>query len=243
MDVAQSSLAAALAAAQALLSDPAGTQEAAAKAVSVLTPFSGVPHPHVPFLTAAALQRLGHYRDAAEHYETALRLLPELIHARTNLIQVCLALEPPQLEAAKKHAEEAVAREPQNPERLFLQALVLERAGKEEHAQRALQRCLALDPRSIKAYVNLDALYLRSGNLQASRALAGLAIREMERSGGAFAFWRHPLQRPPHVHPVRAAQNAKRRVGADACRGRRASRRGRGGMPATSRGWRCSRHT
>ena len=108
------------------------------------------------------------------------------------------------------HAEQAVAREPQNAERFFLQALVLERAGREEPAQRALQRCLALDPRQIKAYVNLDASYLRCGNLQASRALAGLAIREMERSGGAFAFWRHPLQRPPHVHPVRTAQNTKR---------------------------------
>lgn len=198
----------ALGAAKGLLADTTGgdAEALAAKALAVLAPFQNgedTVHPHVPFLTGAALQRLGRHSQAAEHYERSLHLQPELIHARTNLIHAYLALEPPRLDAALRHAEEAVAREPQNAERLWLQAHVLERAGKDELAQRALQRCLVLDPRNIRAYVNLDASYLRAGRVEAARTLAGLALREKERSGGVFSFWQHPLQRPPHVHKVR----------------------------------------
>jgi len=194
-------LADALASAQALLADT--SPEAAAKALSVLAPYQGVPHPHAPFLTGAALQRLGAGAVAAERYERSLELQPELIHARVNLVQVYLSLEPPQLEKALQHAEEAVRREPQNSERFWLHALVLERSGQDEPAQKALQRCLALDPRNVRAYVNLDALLLKAGKSSASRALAGLAIRETQRSAGAFTFWTHPLQRPPHMHKAR----------------------------------------
>ena len=190
----------ALAAAKALLAD--SSREAAAKALGVLAPLQSVRHAHVHFLTGAALQRLGgRDRDAAAQYEHALLLMPELIHARLNLVQLYISLG--QLDVALLHVDEAVLREPHNAERLWLQALVLERAGQAEAAQRALQRCLALDPRNIPAYVNLDALYLKAGKLKESRALAGLAIREAERSGGAFSLWTHPLQRPPHVRQVR----------------------------------------
>ena len=190
----------ALAAAKALLADT--SQEAASKALRVLAPLQSARHAHVHFFTGAALQRLGGRDcDAAAQYEDSLRLCPELIHARTNLVQLYLSLG--QLDAALLHAADAVTREPHNAERLWLQSLVLERAGQAEAAQRALQRCLALDPRNIPAYVNLDALYLKAGKLKETRALAGLAIREAERSGGAFSLWTHPLQRPPHVRKVR----------------------------------------
>ena len=191
----------ALAAAKALLAD-SSRQEAAAQALCLLAPLQSTRHAHVHFLTGAALQRIGgRDRDAAAQYEESLRLCPELIYGRVNLVQLYLSTG--QLDAALQHAAEAVSREPLNADRLWLQALVLERAGQAEAARRALQRCLALDPRNIPAYVNLDALYLKAGKLKESRALAGLAIREAERSGGAFSLWAHPFQRPPHVRKVR----------------------------------------
>jgi len=190
----------ALATAKALLAD--GSQEAASKAYDVLAPLQSTRHAHVHFLTAIALQRMGgRDRDAAAQYEESLRLCPELIYARVNLVQLYTSVG--QLDAALLHAEEAVLREPLNGDRRWLQALVLERAGQAEAAQRALQRCLALDPRNIPAYVNLDALYLKAGKLKESRALAGLAIREAERSKGVFSLWSHPLQRPPHLRKAR----------------------------------------
>lgn len=193
-------LEAALARARLLLS--VASDGAAAEAVAVLAPWQErrCNHPHVPFLLGAALQRLNKLPEAVAAYESALALEPALIFARVNLVHVLLSLQ--RLPAARAHAEEAVAREPTAADRHFLLSLVLMQADDEAGARKALQRCLDMDPRRVEAYVNLDALYLREGNLKACRELAGLAIREAKRSEGAFTLWSHELQRPPHMRQV-----------------------------------------
>jgi hypothetical protein len=105
-----------------------------------------------------------------------------------------------------------VAREPLSAERQFLLALVYTEARQEASARKALQRCVALDPRCVEAYVNLDALYLRAGDLKACRALASMATREARLSGGTFRFWTHPAQRPPHMVQVRGAHATRPRA-------------------------------
>jgi hypothetical protein len=192
---------AALERAKALLADAADGGAAEQEAEAVLRPWQDAGHAHVPFLLGVAFQKQGSFAQARDAYQRALRLEPSLISARTNLVHVLLALR--ELNEAVAHAEEASAREPRSADRLFLLACASSEAGDEARTLKALQRCVALNPRFVAAYVNLDALYLRRGDAQASRALAALALRESRASGGAFRFWNHELQRPPHMMQVR----------------------------------------
>jgi tetratricopeptide (TPR) repeat protein len=178
-----------------------GEGAAADEAAAVLAPWQNAEHAHIHLFTGVAHQKAGRLPQARTSYTRALSAEPALISARTNLVHVLLSLRA--LDEAEAHAAEAAAREPANADRHFLHALVLTEANKEAGAQAALQRCVALNPRCVAAYVNLDALYLRQGKLKACRALAALALREAQLSGGAFQFWTHDMQRPPHVVQAR----------------------------------------
>jgi tetratricopeptide (TPR) repeat protein len=188
----------------------AGGPDEAEAALAALAPWQHAAHAHVHLFTGVAHQKSGRLTLARAAYIRALSAEPALISARTNLVHVLLSLR--KLSDAEAHAAEAVAREPRNADRHFLHALVLTEAHKEDGAQAALQRCVALNPRCVAAYVNLDALYLAAGKLKECRKLAALALHEARLSGGAFQFWTHDMQRPPHVVQVRPRPCPRARV-------------------------------
>ena len=150
-------------------------------------------HPHPPFFLGCVRQQAGKFADAKALYGAALQLQPELLGARSNLVTTLTRLGEDDL--ALHHARLLCELDGANAERWFNRGVVEAGMGRPEAAAGSYRRAVELAPTYREAYVNLDSCLLGLGRLDEARRWAQRAV------DGAFGFWTHPLQRPPHFVP------------------------------------------
>ncbi len=110
------------------------------------------------------------FADAAEAFKRALQKSPTLLPAKINLAIAYLYV--PEIPAARKAAEQALAAAPDAPQPNYVLALIARTEGRAEEALPYLQKVLAQDPKDLGANVTLGQVYLQ--------------MREYEKAAQAF---------------------------------------------------------
>jgi len=105
---------------------------------------------------AVFLEGSGAYKEAARIYERLYRLTGEELLLRKQILNTIRARE---YEKAKALLEEALQKEPNNPQYLSLLAQLLYKMKRYEEAKRILHRLIALRPEA-KSYQLLASIYL-----------------------------------------------------------------------------------
>jgi Tfp pilus assembly protein PilF len=139
-------------------------------------------HPPEPLGSTAhydagiAQVNLRNYAGAVSEFEAAIKLDPDFLAARANLVTVHLLRD--DLAAARRSADELVARAPQSARGLYLRGLTALRAGDADVALRDFGALLASDPRYATAHYDLALAEIKLGRMvDAERELrAALAL-------------------------------------------------------------------
>lgn len=123
-----------------------------------------------------ALVNLRKYPAAAASFEAAIKLDPDFLAARSNLVTVHLLND--DLPAARKAADELIARAPSSARGLYLRGLTALRSGDAQVALRDFGALLAHDPAYATAHYDLALAEIKLGRIDdAERELrAALAL-------------------------------------------------------------------
>ena len=97
------------------------------------------------------------YREAADAFRRALQLEPSLTLARINLGIALFNI--PDLPAAQKELQAAIAAAPNAPQPHYLLGLAAKTQNRAEEAIASFQKVRAIDPEDVGANVNLGQLY------------------------------------------------------------------------------------
>ena len=97
------------------------------------------------------------YKEAADSFKRALQLDPKLALARINL---CIALyNVPDLPAAQREAQAAIALTPNAPQSYYILGLIAKTQSRSDDAVAPFQQVLKLDPNDVGANVNVGQIY------------------------------------------------------------------------------------
>lgn len=110
-----------------------------------------------------ALVNLREYAAAATAFESAIRLDPDFLAARANLVTVHLMAG--DLGAARKSADELIARAPESARALYLRGLTALRSGDAQVALRDFGAMLAHDPAYATAHYDLALAEVKLGRI------------------------------------------------------------------------------
>src|SRR5215208_5519001 len=114
------------------------------------------------------------YREAADSFRRALQLDPSLALARINLGIALFNV--PDLPAAQKELQAAIATAPSAPQPHYLLGLVAKTQNKPEEAIAAFQKVLRIDPNDVGANVNVGQLYAQQRKYPEAIAALRLAV-------------------------------------------------------------------
>jgi len=127
-------------------------------------------------LVANALRDLGRLHEAATHYRRALELRPDF-HEAHLFLGVTLA-DLARFDEALAHQRRAVALRPDWHAALLSLGSLLSKLGLEQAELRhCLERCIALEPGNADGFIALGNDYLRTQELERSRAMFEAAQR------------------------------------------------------------------
>jgi tetratricopeptide (TPR) repeat protein/glutathione synthase/RimK-type ligase-like ATP-grasp enzyme len=142
-------------------------------------------------LVAHTLRELGRLHEATTHYRRAIELQPDLYEAHLFL-GVTLA-DLARFEEAVAHQRRAVALRPDSPKALLSLGSLLSKLGLHQaELRQCLERCVALEPGNADGFIALGNEYLRTQELERSRAM-------FEKAQGL-----RPLLHKPALAPVPA---------------------------------------
>jgi tetratricopeptide (TPR) repeat protein len=110
-----------------------------------------------------ALVNLRQYPAAAAAFEAAIRLDPDFLAARSNLVTVHLMAG--DLAAARKSADELIARAPESARALYLRGLSALRSGDAQVALHDFGAMLARDPAYAAAHYDLALAEIKLGRI------------------------------------------------------------------------------
>jgi cytochrome c-type biogenesis protein CcmH/NrfG len=114
------------------------------------------------------------FADAVEAFKRSLAKDPSLLAAKINLAIAHLYV--PDIPAAKKAAEEALAAAPDAPQPNYLLALLARSEGRAEEALPYVRKVLEKDPRDLGANVTLGQVYLQLRQFEEAAAAFRTAI-------------------------------------------------------------------
>src|SRR5215471_16698052 len=107
-------------------------------------------------LGVALLEQFKH-KEAADSFRRALQLDPKLALARINLAIALFNI--PDLPAAQREAQAAIAMAPNAPQPHYILGLIAKSQARMEDAVGPFQQVLKLDPNDVGANVNLGQIY------------------------------------------------------------------------------------
>jgi len=97
------------------------------------------------------------YKEGADSFRRALQIDPKLVLARINL---AIALyNVPDLVAAQREAQAAIALAPNAPQPYYIQGLIAKTQARMDDAVAPFQQVLKLDPNDVGANINLGQIY------------------------------------------------------------------------------------
>src|SRR6476469_9509365 len=121
----------------------------------------------------ALLEQFKH-KEAADAFRRALQLDPGLVTARINLGIALFNV--PDLPAAQKELQAAVAAAPTAPQPHYVLGLAAKTQNRTEEAIAEFQKVLQIDPNDVGANVNLGQLYAQQRKYQEAISVLRLAI-------------------------------------------------------------------
>ena len=124
-------------------------------------------------LGVALLEQFKH-KDAADAFRRALQLDPGLMVARINLGIALFNI--PDLPAAQKELQTAIAAAPSAPQPHYLLGLAAKTQNRQEPAIASFQKVLQVDPNDVGANVNLGQLYSQQRKYPEAIAALRLAV-------------------------------------------------------------------
>ncbi|HSE19729.1 MAG TPA: FG-GAP-like repeat-containing protein [Pyrinomonadaceae bacterium] len=124
-------------------------------------------------LGVALLEQFKH-KEAADAFRRALQLDPSLITARINLGIALFNV--PDLPAAQKELQAAMAAAPSAPQPHYLLGLAAKTQNKPEEAIASFQKVLRVDPNDVGANVNIGQLYAQQRKYPEAIAALRLAV-------------------------------------------------------------------
>jgi Tfp pilus assembly protein PilF len=124
-------------------------------------------------LGVALLEQFKH-KEAADAFRRALQLDPSLVTARINLGIALFNM--PDLPAAQKELQAAIAAAPAAPQPHYLLGLAAKTQNKPEEAIASFQKVLRVDPNDVGANVNIGQLYAQQRKYPEAIAALRLAV-------------------------------------------------------------------
>src|SRR5689334_11500523 len=124
-------------------------------------------------LGVALLEQFKH-KEAADAFRRALQLDPSLAVARINLGIALFNI--PDLPAAQKELQAAIAAAPSAPQPHYLLGLAAKTQNKPEEAIASFQKVVQIDPNDVGANVNLGQLYSQQKKYSEATAALRLAV-------------------------------------------------------------------
>jgi tetratricopeptide (TPR) repeat protein len=124
-------------------------------------------------LGVALLEQFKH-KEAADAFRRALQLDPSLVTARINLGIALFNV--PDLPAAQKELQAAIAAAPAAPQPHYLLGLAAKTQNKPEEAIASFQKVLRVDPNDVGANVNIGQLYAQQRKYPEAIAALRLAV-------------------------------------------------------------------
>jgi putative PEP-CTERM system TPR-repeat lipoprotein len=159
------------------------------KVLDEITPELAKGAPALLVARADALLALGKNDDAKAAYEQALAADPNGGDARVGLARLALMQKDSAL--AQRYVEEAIAKDPKNPEVFMFKGAMLRAAGKGEEALAAYDQALALKPDHRTAHV--EKAYVEIGMGKYDAAKADLAAAAKTSPGSVLVTYTHAL--------------------------------------------------
>jgi tetratricopeptide (TPR) repeat protein len=134
-------------------------------------------------LGVALLEQFKH-REGAEQFRRALKLDPHNALAQINL---AIALyNVPDVDAARKEAEAAVALAPDSPQPHYILGLIAKQQGRVEDALASFRRVLRIDPRDVGTNVQIGQLLMQQRKYEEAAAAFRVALAEEPYNGTAL---------------------------------------------------------
>jgi tetratricopeptide (TPR) repeat protein len=122
-----------------------------------------------------ALQKVDRFTDAAQEFETALKLDSNAEGAHYHFGQVLL--EQSKFNEAAEHLELAVAAQPQNADVRSEYAAALERVGRKQQAAEEYERSIKLNPKTARIHYNYAMFLAEAGNIDGAISEFQLALK------------------------------------------------------------------
>jgi len=122
----------------------------------------------------AAYSAAGKPREAKDHYEAALRLQPDSLDARFNIIQALINLK--DFDGAIEAGRKYITLNPTDAAAYISLGNALKYKGEPDAAMRAYEDALKLAPDNATAYANMSSIFLDRGHLAEAVAMMDKAI-------------------------------------------------------------------